>query len=147
MLAALRGRTKHLLIAEYSLDIGGNIAALPHLLAAMSQAEFNSRDDNLDRGDNIQSIITPQMIRALALKTGWELQKEAVVESPEEQEDARWEVHRVLSDSYRSRSRTSGGSNRQGFADALVYAVEESKRGLGSSPKLQTMPTWLGSWV
>ncbi|KAK4866970.1 hypothetical protein LT330_007711 [Penicillium expansum] len=147
MLAALRGRTKHLLIAEYSLDIRGNIAVLPHLLAAISQAEFNSRANALDRDDNIQSIISPQMICALAQKSGWELEKEDIVESPEEQEDARWEVHRVLSEEYSLRSESSGDASRQGYATALVHAVAESTRAIGPSPKLRTLPTWLGSWV
>ncbi|KAJ5889341.1 hypothetical protein N7504_010151 [Penicillium tannophilum] len=147
MLVALRGRTKHLRIAEYSTDIQGDIAALPHLLAAISQAEFNSRDDNLDRQDNIQSIVTPQKIRELALKAGWVLEKEDVIKSPEDQEDAGWEVGRVLSEKYRARSRSSGGASRQEYADALISAVEESKRALGPSPKLRTLPTWLGSWA
>ncbi|KAJ5940554.1 hypothetical protein N7516_000722 [Penicillium verrucosum] len=147
MLAALRGRTKHLLISEYSLDVRGDIAALPHLLAAISQAEFNSRDHTLDRDDNVQSIISPPMICAVAQKAGWELQKEDIVESPEGQEDARWEVHRVLSEEYALRSGSSGDAGRQGFASELIHAVAESKRALGPSPKLRTLPTWLGSWV
>ncbi|KGO64443.1 hypothetical protein PITC_022900 [Penicillium italicum] len=147
MMAALRGRTKQLLIAEYSLDIRGNIAVLPHLLAAISQAEFNSRGNALDQDDNVQSIISPQLICALAQKAGWELQKEDIVESPEEQEDATWEVHRVLSEEYSLRSELSGDASRQGFATALVHAVAESSRVLGPNPKLRTLPTWLGSWV
>ncbi|KAJ5970201.1 uncharacterized protein N7479_000119 [Penicillium vulpinum] len=147
MLAALHGRTKHLLIAEYSLDICGDIAALPHLLAAISQAEFNSRSNALDQDDNIQSIISPQIICALAQKAGWELQKEEVVESAEGQEDARWEVHRVLSEAYSLRSESTGDAARQGFANALIDAVAQSARVLGPSPKLRTLPTWLGKWV
>ncbi|KAJ5771897.1 hypothetical protein N7520_002426 [Penicillium odoratum] len=149
MLVALRGRARHLRIAEYSTDIQGDIAALPHLLAAISQAEYNSRDDNLDRDDNIQSIISPQKIREIALNAGWEFEREDVIKSPEDQEDAKWEVSRVLSQAYRDRSRSSGGVSRQDYADALINAVEESKRALGPSPgpKLRTLPTWLGSWV
>lgn len=133
--------------AEYSTDIQGDIAALPHLLAAISQAEFNSRDNNLDRDDNIQSIIPPQKIRELTLEAGWVFEKEDVIRSPEDQEDAGWEVSRVLSEGYRVRSRLSGGASRQEYADALISAVEESKRALGPSPKLRTLPTWLGSWA
>ncbi|CAI7636270.1 unnamed protein product [Penicillium viridicatum] len=147
MLAALRGRTKHLLISEYSLDVRGDIAALPHLLAAISQAEFNSRGSALDRDDNVQAIISPPMICAVAQKAGWELQKEDIVESPEGLEDGRWEVHRVLSEEYTLRSGSSGDASRQGFASALIHAVAESNRALGPSPKLRTLPTWLGSWV
>ncbi|KAJ5658463.1 FAD-dependent pyridine nucleotide-disulfide oxidoreductase [Penicillium longicatenatum] len=147
MLVALRGRTKHLCIAEYSTDIQGDIAALPHLLAAISQAEFNSRDNNLDRHDNIQSIIPPQKFRELALKAGWVLEKEDLIRSPEDQEDARWEVARVLSESYRIRSQSTSGASRQEYADALIGAVEESKRALGPNPKLRTLPTWLASWA
>ncbi|CAI7630396.1 unnamed protein product [Penicillium glandicola] len=147
MLAALRGRTKQLLIAEYSLDVHGDIAVLPHLLAAISQAEFNSRGNALDRNDNIQSIISPRMISALAQKAGWEFQKEDIIESHEGQEDARWEVHRVLSKEYGLRSESSGDASRQGFANSLVHAVAESTRAIGPSPNLRTLPTWLGSWV
>ncbi|KAJ5176924.1 uncharacterized protein N7482_002801 [Penicillium canariense] len=147
ILVALRGRTKHLCIAEYATDIQGDIAALPHLLAAISQAEFNSRDNNLDRDDNIQSIITPQKIRELTLEAGWVLKKEDVIRSPEDQEDARWEVGRVLSEGYRVRSRSYGGASRQEYADALISAIEESKRALGPNPKLRTLPTWLGLWA
>ncbi|KAJ5404828.1 hypothetical protein N7465_006112 [Penicillium sp. CMV-2018d] len=147
ILAALRGRTKHLLISEYSLDVRGDIAALPHLLAAISQAEFNSRVGALDRDDNVQAIISPPMICAVAQKAGWELQKEDIVESPEGLEDGRWEVHRVLSEEYTLRSGSSGDASRQGFASALIHAVAESRRALGPSPKLRTLPTWLGSWV
>ena len=87
------------------------------------------------------------MICALAQKSGWELEKEDIVESPEEQEDARWEVHRVLSEEYSLRSESSGDASRQGYATALVHAVAESTRAIGPSPKLRTLPTWLGSWV
>ncbi|OQE40945.1 hypothetical protein PENCOP_c005G08499 [Penicillium coprophilum] len=147
MLAALRGRTKCLLIAEYSLDIRGDIAALPHLLAAISQAEFNSRSNILDQDDNIQSIISQQTICALAQTAGWELQKEEIVESPQGQEDAEWEVHRVLSKEYSIRSESHGDPSRQNFANALIDAVAQSTRVIGPNPKLRTLSTWLGSWV
>ncbi|KAJ5158041.1 uncharacterized protein N7500_007692 [Penicillium coprophilum] len=147
MLAALRGRTKCLLIAEYSLDIRGDNAALPHLLAAISQAEFNSRSNILDRDDNIQSIISQQTICALAKTAGWELQKEEIVESPKGQEDAEWEVRRVLSEEYSIRSESHGDASRQNFANALIDAVAQSTRVIGPNPKLRTLSTWLGSWV
>ncbi|KAJ5937597.1 hypothetical protein N7454_003939 [Penicillium verhagenii] len=147
LLVALRGRVKYLRIAEYSTDIQGDIAALPHLLAAISQAEYNSRDGNLDRDDNIQSIISPQKFREVAAEAGWTFEREDVIKSPEDQEDGKWEVSRVLSQAYRVRSRGSGGGSRQEYADALINAVEESKRALGPNPKFRTLPTWLGSWV
>ncbi|KAJ5703354.1 hypothetical protein N7493_011743 [Penicillium malachiteum] len=147
MLAALRGRTKHLLIAEYSLDIRGDTAALPHMLAAISQAEFNSRDAAIDQSDNIQSIMSPQTITQLASQASWELQKEEIVESPEGLEDGRWEVSRVLSKKYRDRLGSSGDSQRQGFSNSLIFAVEESMRALGPSPVPRTLPTWIGSWI
>ncbi|KAJ6020461.1 hypothetical protein N7540_005965 [Penicillium herquei] len=147
MLAALRGRTKHLLIAEYSLDIRGDITALPHMLAAISQAEFNSRDAALDRNDNIQSIMSPQTITQLASQTGWILQKEDIIESPEGKEDGKWEVSRVLSKSYRVRSESSGDAPRQAFANSLIFAVQDSMRAFGTGQAPRTLPTWIGSWV
>ncbi|KAJ5735006.1 uncharacterized protein N7483_000131 [Penicillium malachiteum] len=147
MLAALQGRTKHLLIAEYSLNIRGDMAALPHMLAAISQAEFNSRDDALDRNDNIQTIMSPQTITQLASQTGWTLQNEEIVDSPEKKEDGKWEVSRVLSKAYRARSGSSGDAARQAFANDLIFAVEESMRALEPSQVPRTLPTWIGSWV
>lgn len=147
MLAALRGRAKHLLIGEYSLNIRGDVAALPHMLAAISQAEFNSRDANLDRHDNIQSIMSPQTITQLASQTGWTLQKEDVIESPEKKEDGKWEVSRVLSKAYKARSESSGQAPRQAFANDLIFAVEESLRALGPGKLPRTLPAWMGSWI
>ena len=147
MLAALRGRAKHLLIAEYSLDIRGDVAALPHMLAAISQAEFNSRGADLDRHDNIQSIISPQTITQWASQTGWTLQSEDILESPEKKEDGKWEVSRVLSKEYRTRSESSGETPRQSFANSLIFAVEDSMRALGPGQVPRTLPTWIGSWM
>ncbi|KAJ5724236.1 hypothetical protein N7488_002271 [Penicillium malachiteum] len=147
MLAALRGRTKHLLIAEYSLDIRGDTNSLPHMLAAISQAEFNSRDAAISRDDNIQSIMSPQTITQLASQVGWALQTEDIVESPEGLEDGAWEVSRVLSKKYRDRSGSSGDAQRHGFANSLIFAVEESMRALGPSQIPRTLPTWVGSWI
>lgn len=147
MLLSLRGRAKRLLIAEYVLDIRGDISALPHLIAAISQAEFNSRDEHSSgRDDNIQSIISPKMMRAAALHAGWEFQREETTEATEGLEDGRWEVSRVLSKGYLERLESQSGvsgKRRQEFANALIEAVEVTRpRRL----KVKTLPTWQCSW-
>lgn len=150
MLLSLRGRAKQLFIAEYVLDIRGDIAALPHMIAAISQAEFNSRDEySSGREDNIQSIISPKMMRTAALETGWELQREEITEAVEDLEDGRWEVGRVLSKRYLDRLESESGANkrRQEFANALIEAVEVNRCALGAQVKVKTLPTWQGSWV
>ena len=154
MLRSLRGRAKQLLLAEYVLDIRGDITALPHMIAAISQAEFNSRNDlehSAGRDDNIQSIISPEMIRTAALQAGWEhLQKEEITDAAEGLEDGGWEVGRVLSKKYRERLEAESGpsgESRQEFARALIEAVEVNRRALGAQGKVKTLPTWQCSWV
>ncbi|OKL58997.1 hypothetical protein UA08_05633 [Talaromyces atroroseus] len=148
MLLSLRGRAKQLLLAEYVLDIRGDIAALPHMIAAISQAEFNSRGEHsFDRNDNIQSIISPEMIRTAAVHAGWEFQREEITEAAEGLEDGRWEVGRVLSKEYLERSESCASKRRQEFANALIEAVKVSRRVLGPQPKVKTLPTWQCSWV
>lgn len=154
MLQSLRRRAKQLLIAEYVLDIRGDIAALPHMIAAISQAEYNSRNDlehSSGRDDNIQSIMSAEMIRTAALQAGWEnLQKEEITEAAEDLEDGRWEVGRVLSKKYLERLELESGTSgkhRQEFASALIEAVEVSRRALGPQAKVKTLPTWQCSWV
>jgi hypothetical protein len=148
MLLALRGRAKQLLIAEYVLDIRGDVASLPHMIAAISQAEFNSRDEHSSgREDNIQSIISPKMIRTVGLHAGWELQREETTEATEALEDGRWEVGRVLSKKYLERSESCVSKRRQDFANALIEAVEVSRSVLGPQLKVKTLPTWQCSWV
>ncbi|GAM34829.1 hypothetical protein TCE0_015r02666 [Talaromyces pinophilus] len=150
MLLSLRGRAKHLLIAEYVLDIRGDIAALPHMIAAISQAEFNSRyEHSSGREDNIQSIISPKMMRTAALQAGWELQREEITEAVEDLEDGRWEVGRVLSKRYLDRLEAESGASkrRQEFANALIEAVEVNRRAPRPQVKVKTLPTWQGSWM
>lgn len=148
MLSSLRGRAKHLLIAEYVLDIRGDIATLPHMIAAISQAEFNSRDEvSSGREDNIQSIISPKMMRTAALQAGWEFQREETTEASEDLEDGRWEVGRVLSKKYLERLESQSGASgkrRQEFANALIEAVEVNR---SQQLKVKTLPTWQCTWV
>ncbi|KAE8554161.1 hypothetical protein EYB25_002699 [Talaromyces marneffei] len=149
IMMSLCGRAKQLLVAEYVLDIRGEIAALPHLIAAISQAEFNSRDGHSSSGgeDNIQSIISPKMICTAALNGGWELQREETTEATDALEDGRWEVGRVLSKRYLERSESFATKRRQEFANALIEAVEVSRRVLGPQLKVKTLPTWQCSWA
>ncbi|KAL2008716.1 hypothetical protein VTN00DRAFT_6910 [Thermoascus crustaceus] len=119
------GRVKKVLIAGYSLDARGDRALMPHVLAALSQAELNSRIQapSLTDGSNIRSLTTPSHIRELAEKAGWRLTEEDGVHHPPELPDGKWEVEVVLSEEYAGRISSEPDERRRRFAESLVGAV------------------------
>lgn len=149
MLAALRTRAKKVIIAEYSLDIQGDLAALPHLLAALSQAELNSRKQalSLKEQGNISSLATPRIIRDLAASTGWQLQHENIVPHSDALQDGKWEVGFVLSDDYQKQVKTESDERYRLLAEAMIDVVRTSTNALGPQARPKTMPTWVSLWA
>ncbi|OAA60336.1 hypothetical protein SPI_05460 [Niveomyces insectorum RCEF 264] len=149
LFAALRGRARKLLVAQYTLDTRGDLAALPHLLAALSQGALNcgAYHPASDIHDNVQCVITPSMIRDAARKEGWQLEIEEIVEAALEVEDAQWEVDNVLSERYIARVNGQEDVSRQDYGRAILEALETAKSGLGPASSLRTLPSWLGTWT
>ncbi|KAJ5281115.1 hypothetical protein N7478_006487 [Penicillium angulare] len=147
MLRSLRGRVRRVLIAEFLLDLQGDIAVLPHMLAVISLADINigQPSDPWTSNDNVQSICSPKMIREMGRETGWELETESIIEAAEGLEDGRWEVGHVLSESYAARVESLTPEPRRVYAKMLLDAVKQST---ATQPlaAVRALPTWFSSW-
>ncbi|GIC86127.1 class I SAM-dependent methyltransferase [Aspergillus udagawae] len=147
MLASLRGRARNLLIAEFSLDARGDPTTLPHLLAALSQAEISSRVARAIQETNIFSLHTPKSIKKAVSQAGWKMQKESYVDNHPDALDGRREVDAVLSEECRMAIATEPEEGRRRFAEALVESVQAAVGSLGPGKKAKTMSSWLGSFA
>lgn len=94
---ALRQHTKHLLLAEWSL-IATHPSAQPHVLAALTQAALECRKPVSK--SNVRTVLAPKRLTELALATGWQLERETLVQANEGLLDGQWEVSACLSGAF-----------------------------------------------
>ncbi|EPQ28257.1 uncharacterized protein PFL1_04084 [Pseudozyma flocculosa PF-1] len=80
---------QHLLLAEWALAIS-DPASLPHLLAALVQAQAPLP------GGNIQNVLSPQDIKALAEQEGWKVEAEETWLPDRALQDGSWEIHQAF---------------------------------------------------
>jgi len=88
----VRKYARQLCFAEWDIRLN-SMNQLAHYQSVMIQAQFNSMEDIPE--SNIRTLFTPYDIINIATKAGWDIIKDAVVDSTYLQ-DGRWEVNYVL---------------------------------------------------
>ncbi|KIJ60852.1 hypothetical protein HYDPIDRAFT_116718 [Hydnomerulius pinastri MD-312] len=138
---ALSTRTRRICLAEWSLT-ATKAAAVPHLLAALTQASLECR--KLVTVSNIRTVLSPQGIVQIAKEAGLEMTSESVIESPIGMLDGHWEVGEVVSKGFGdSIAKTVQNEREQAVVEALRDAVIASKSNLNGE-KIRAMDVWVG---
>ncbi|EGN94530.1 hypothetical protein SERLA73DRAFT_188484 [Serpula lacrymans var. lacrymans S7.3] len=148
LLATLRSlstRAKRICIAEWALS-ASNVAAWPHVLAALTQASLECRNPNSK--SNIRTVLSPVKIKAMALEAGLGLESEIAIQSPIGMLDGHWEVAEVLGDDFGKKiSNVIENDRERGVVEALRDAVKVSKESLSPGTKMRAMDVWCGSFT
>lgn len=147
MLTSLRGRARELLIAEFSLNVRGDMTTLPHLLAALSQAEMSSRVARGIQESNTLSLYSPRSIKKAASQAGWRAQRESYVDNHPDALDGKRDVDDVLSEEWRMAIAIEPDEGRRRLAEVMVESVQTAVDSLGFGEKVRTMSSWLGSFA
>jgi len=92
MLRMLRKWGKQLCFAEWDTSIN-NVEQYPHFLAVLIQAQYEAFKTTSFA--NVRTLFTPEDIRTLAKKAGWNIITEQSIHSPDLQ-DADWEIQMTL---------------------------------------------------
>lgn len=141
ILRALRGRVGAVCVAEYALR-ATEPAAVPHVLAALARGALEAH--RAESRQNIRTPLSPEAIRGIARKAGWEVESEGVVVPEQGLLDGRWEADMVVGQGFEGgidgavddeRVRTLVRSAR-----AATIAAVDAVGGVG---KVQTMDVWV----
>jgi hypothetical protein len=142
-------------IAEYALEIS-NPAQQPHLLAVLAQQALEALKPMGESQSNVQTVLSPRAITALANTCGWDLVGQQIITPDESLQDGKWEVGTVYSkgwmdevDAVLSRGGDDGGRHRAHMAaaqDAVVASVDklesEGLDGVKGMARVRTMDVW-----
>lgn len=94
MLKMLNKWGKQLCFAEWDTSID-HVEQYPHFLAVLIQAQYEAfKKTSLA---NVRTLFTPEDIRTLTKKAGWNIIEEHSIHSPDLQ-DAEWEINMTLAD-------------------------------------------------
>lgn len=151
ILATLRGRARAVWLAEYALQ-ATRPEAWAHVLAALARGSLEAhRGGNHPRhassagGDeNIQTPLSPDRIREVAVAAGWDVAGEAVLVPDEGLLDGKWEGGTVVSEGFLAEIEGAGIQNERVKAllrsarDATVAAANAA----GGVKKVRTMDVW-----
>jgi len=90
----LQPQVDTLCIAEYALETS-NPAQHPHLLAVLAEQAFEALKPVGESESNVQTVLSPRAITALAGACGWNLVHEKTITPGEALQDGNWEVGTV----------------------------------------------------
>ncbi|KAK0733799.1 hypothetical protein B0T26DRAFT_685768 [Lasiosphaeria miniovina] len=143
ILSALRGRVARVLVAEYALR-ATEPAAAAHVLAALARATLEAHRG--DSTENIQSVVSPAGIKAVAAGAGWTVESESVVVPDAALSDGFWETATVTAQDFVDEVEEAVGDERvksllRSARDATVAAAEAN----GGVKKVRTMDVWVAS--
>ena len=149
ILRALRGRVKHLCIAEYALHATERDAA-PHVLAVLARAMVEGYKSEGTSNANVKTPASPAVIREVAERAGWgpapgrEEAAAAVVVPERGLLDGAWETGTVVSRDFETEIDAAVGDEKARLVirtarDATVAAVEGVAGGVGG---VRTMDVW-----
>ena len=146
VLGALRGRVGRVCVAEYALSATGVKEAVPHVLAAIARGMLEAHRGG-SSGENIQALISPDMVREVARGEGWKVEREEVLVPEGELSDGMWEVGSVIGNGFLEEvEKIEDGRVRavlRSARDAVVAAVE----GIGGLERVRTMDVWVATLV
>ncbi|KAK3383470.1 hypothetical protein B0T24DRAFT_661977 [Lasiosphaeria ovina] len=145
ILAALRGRVARVLVAEYALR-ASEPAAAAHVLAALARATLEAHRG--DSTENIQSVVSPAGIKAVAAGAGWTVESEEVAVPDAALSDGFWETATVTAQDFVDEVEQAVGdegvkSLLRSARDATVAAAEAN----GGVKKVRTMDVWVASLI
>jgi hypothetical protein len=95
-LNALHPKVETLCIAEYSLN-SSLPSQQPHVLAVLAQQALEAIKPLGESESNVQTVLSPWAIIALARSSGWSLVREKLITPDASLQDGRWEVGTVYS--------------------------------------------------
>jgi len=153
-LKALRPQVKTLCIAEYALQ-SSLLAQQAHVLAVLAQQALEALKPRGSSQSNVQTVLSPRAIIALASECGWSLVREKLITPDAALQDGKWEVGTVYSSQWVNDVDEvlgeEGGDHDRHKAhmmaarDATVAAVDslsgEAHMGKGMD-KVRTMDVW-----
>jgi len=144
-----------LCIAEYALQTS-NPAQHPHLLAVLAEQAFEALKPMGESESNVQTILSPRAIIALADACGWQLAHEKTITPGEALQDGNWEVGTVYNkgwmndvDAVLDKGFDESGRHRAHLSaaqDAVISAVDRlgsgGTDGVKGMSRVRTMDVW-----
>jgi len=140
ILAALRGRVRHVCLAEYALRATLQ-SAVPHVFAALARGTVECH--KAQTSENIQTPLSPAGIKEIAAAAGWALDRETDVVPEAGLSDGKWETGTVVREAFLR--------DVDGVEDERVRALLRSARdatisaadAVGGWKNVQTMDVWV----
>ena len=143
ILRALRGKAKRVCIAEYALS-ASTLATVPHVFAALTRAALEAYKSISD--ENIQTVLAPARITAIAEEMGWKLLHQAVLVS-EYLLDGSWEVGTVKAEEFLAEIESAVHDKRvKVLLGSMRDTVLNSLATLGPEATVRTMDTWVAQF-
>jgi hypothetical protein len=144
-----------LCIAEYALQVSLP-AQQPHLLAVLAEQALEALKPMGESQSNVQTVLSPRAIIALADACGWEFVQQKTITPDEALQDGRWEVGTVYNkrwmdevDMVLDKVRDETGRHRahmSAMQDAVIAAVDrlgsEGTEGVKGMTRVRTMDVW-----
>jgi hypothetical protein len=144
-----------LCIAEYALQTSLP-AQQPHLLAVLAEQALEALKPMGESQSNVQTVLSPRAIIALAGACGWDLVHEKTITPDEALQDGRWEVGTVYNkgwmeevDAVLDKVGDETGRHRahvSAIQDATIAAVDrlgsEGANGVKGMSKVRTIDVW-----
>jgi hypothetical protein len=144
-----------LCIAEYALQTSLP-AQQPHLLAVLAEQALEALKPMGESQSNVQTVLSPRAIIALAGECGWDLVHEKIVTPDEALQDGRWEAGTVYHkgwmdevDLVLNKGGDDSGRHRahlSAMQDAVIAAVgwlgSEGPDGVKGMTEVRTMDVW-----
>jgi SAM-dependent methyltransferase len=139
--AMLRGKSRYLCIAEYSLSATEK-GAIPHVLAALARTSLEVYNKNSEA--NIRNAFSPKALRRMAEDSGWALASERTIVPEEALDDGGWEVKSVLGEGFLEEADEVVGDERVRIVlDSMREAVRAAVSNLVEGQKVRTMDVWI----
>lgn len=144
VLAALKGRVGRVLIAEYAMHASER-EGVPHVLAAVARGALEAHRG--DSAENIQTLLSPSMIRELAEAEGWKVGGQRKVVPEAELSDGGWEVGSVLGKEFLDEVAKVPDEKVRAMLRSARDAVAAATEGVGGVGKVTTMDVWVATLV
>lgn len=145
ILLALKGRAERVCIAEYALQASDPKAA-PHVLTALARAALEAHKPNST--ENIQGLVSPRGLKEVAARTGWRVEREAVVVPEKDLSDGYWETGGVVSEEFvKEIDRDVEDERVKGMLRAARDATVAAVNMVGGVKEVRTMDVWAATLV
>lgn len=143
--SALRGRVTRVCLAEWALH-ATEPAASAHVLASLARATFESH--RTGSNENIQTMISPSVIKEAAERAGWKAENESMIVPETELSDGSWETSTVVGKGFMEDVEMEVADERvkavlRSARDATIASVEA----FGGVKNVRSMDVWVATLV